>query len=119
MSNWTDDKPARLRIMWAEGQSTRTISNELGFTRNAVVGKAHRRSPASRDLQAQKRLCITGVGSAPRSVEIIFSGDSDEREKPVPPRIGQRGSHARGRADIADPADRPPLAGGAGIWDQR
>ena len=62
MSNWTDDKPARLRIMWAEGQSTRTISNELGFTRNAVVGKAHRRSPASRDLQAQKRLCIIRRG---------------------------------------------------------
>src|SRR3954452_17688773 len=57
---------------------------------------------ASRQLRCRLR------GSAEiRGIEIVFSGNAHEREKGVPPRIGEGGSHALCRGDIADLAYRP------------
>ena len=42
-----------------------------------------------------------------RRIEIIFSGNAHEREKGIPPRIGEGGSHALCRGDVADLAYRP------------
>ena len=59
--------------------------------------------------------CGIGVGIEIRRIEIIFSGNSDEREQRIPPRIGEGGSHALRRGDIGDPAHGPfrgnPFAG--------
>jgi hypothetical protein len=41
--NWTRDRVARLRVMWAAGHSAKYIASALGGTsRNAVIGKAKR-----------------------------------------------------------------------------
>ncbi len=40
---WTDERVARLKELWAQGYSARQIAEELGgVTRNAVIGKANR-----------------------------------------------------------------------------
>ena len=41
--NWTEDRTATLKRLWAEGKTATEIAAELGGTsRNAVIGKAHR-----------------------------------------------------------------------------
>ncbi|MBB3883010.1 GcrA family cell cycle regulator [Acetobacter oeni] len=39
---WTDETIARLKALWQEGLSTAEIGRQIGITKNAVVGKAHR-----------------------------------------------------------------------------
>jgi GcrA cell cycle regulator len=39
---WSDETIVRLRALWDEGHSTAEIGRRLGFSKNAVVGKAHR-----------------------------------------------------------------------------
>jgi hypothetical protein len=51
--------------------------------------------------------CGIGVGSEIRRIEIIFSGNANQREECIPPRIGEGGSHALRRRDIGNPAHRP------------
>lgn len=39
---WNDATISNLRTLWAEGHSTAEIGRKLGFSKNAIVGKAHR-----------------------------------------------------------------------------
>ena len=39
---WDNENVARLRELWDQGLPTAQIGKLLGFTKNAVVGKAHR-----------------------------------------------------------------------------
>ena len=39
---WNDENVSRLRDLWDQGLPTAQIGKLLGFTKNAVVGKAHR-----------------------------------------------------------------------------
>lgn len=39
---WPLERTERLRELWASGMVTRMIARELGITKNAVIGKAHR-----------------------------------------------------------------------------
>lgn len=39
---WRDDAVLRLRVLWEEGRSTAEIGRQLGVSKNAVIGKAHR-----------------------------------------------------------------------------
>jgi GcrA cell cycle regulator len=72
--NWSDERVALLRKLWAEGLSASQIAKQLGqVTRNAVIGKVHRLGlagratpsrPAKRAVRAARpRL---GAPSAPR-----------------------------------------------------
>tara|TARA_B100000029_G_scaffold504382_1_gene583123 strand:- start:1034 stop:1507 length:474 start_codon:yes stop_codon:yes gene_type:complete len=40
--SWDEDNVARLKELWDQGLPTAQIGKLLGFTKNAVVGKAHR-----------------------------------------------------------------------------
>jgi GcrA cell cycle regulator len=39
---WTEDVISRLRDLWAQGLSSAEIGRQLGVSKNAIVGKAHR-----------------------------------------------------------------------------
>ncbi len=39
---WNETNVARLKELWDQGLPTAQIGKLLGFTKNAVVGKAHR-----------------------------------------------------------------------------
>ncbi|GEO79939.1 GcrA family cell cycle regulator [Pararhodospirillum oryzae] len=45
---WNDDNIEQLKRLWAEGLTTGEIGKELGVSKNAVVGKAHRLGLKSR-----------------------------------------------------------------------
>jgi GcrA cell cycle regulator len=74
--NWTEERVATLRKLWAEGLSASQIAKQLGgVTRNAVIGKVHRLGlagratpsrPATRPVR-QARPRVIGP-SAPRSM---------------------------------------------------
>ena len=40
--SWNDENVAKLKDLWDQGLPTAQIGKLLGFTKNAVVGKAHR-----------------------------------------------------------------------------
>lgn len=48
--SWTDERVALLKKLWGEGKTAAEIAKSLGggFTRNAVIGKAHRLKLSSR-----------------------------------------------------------------------
>jgi GcrA cell cycle regulator len=48
--SWTDERVALLKKLWGEGRTAAEIAKVLGgsFTRNAVIGKAHRLKLSSR-----------------------------------------------------------------------
>jgi GcrA cell cycle regulator len=48
--SWTDERVLMLKKMWTEGRTAAEIAKSLGggFTRNAVIGKAHRLKLSSR-----------------------------------------------------------------------
>jgi len=84
---WTDEKVKLLVQYWESGQSITQIGKQLGMTRNAVVGKAHR------------------IGLAKRASPILRS------EKPAQPRVAAAShgaaQHGSGQHAPAAPAPRP------------
>lgn len=52
---WTPDRVALLQKLWDEGKSTAEIGRQLGVTKNAVVGKAHRMGLPSRPSPISRR----------------------------------------------------------------
>jgi len=50
---WTHERLELLKEYWADGDSTRVIAERLGpeFTRNSVIGKAHRMQLESRKIE--------------------------------------------------------------------
>ena len=65
-SDWDTDAIARLRVLWAEGHSTAEIGRRMGFTKNAIIGKAHRLALPARASPIRVR--GTGRASGPRTV---------------------------------------------------
>lgn len=47
-SFWTGEKVTRLAVLWEQGLPAAEIARDLGTTRNAVIGKAHRRKLSAR-----------------------------------------------------------------------
>ncbi|MFZ8469382.1 GcrA family cell cycle regulator, partial [Staphylococcus aureus] len=58
---WSEEIIVRLRALWSDGLSTAEIGRQLGISKNAVVGKAHRLnlasrpSPIRRDVEGRQR----------------------------------------------------------------
>src|SRR6185503_16415532 len=59
---WTEHQHSRLLVLWGEGVSTRLIGEQIGKSKNAVVGMVHRlglparRSPILRGVEPKKRV---------------------------------------------------------------
>ena len=67
--NWTEERVAELRRLWAQGLSASQIAKRLGtdITRNAVIGKAHRLGLAGRPSPIQGEI-------KPRRVPANYKG---------------------------------------------
>ncbi len=69
--DWSEERVAELKRLWATGLSARQIAEQLGgVTRNAVIGKAHRLglsqpSPIARSPIAQRTRPPPEVRSGP------------------------------------------------------
>ena len=49
-SPWSTERETRLTQLYIDGASFREIANEIGISRNAVIGKAHRMKLKPRDV---------------------------------------------------------------------
>ena len=72
-SAWNHSNTNLLRLWWATGLSAREIGNRIGFTKNAVIGKANRLKLKQGDRWTPERICklkdmweqgTTGIGIA-------------------------------------------------------
>jgi len=61
-SMWTNQREAILRRMWKGGASASIIGDELGISRNAVIGKVHRLKlePRLPNFKHSRRQLLTG-----------------------------------------------------------
>ena len=50
---WDEENVSRLKELWDQGLPTAQIGKLLGFTKNAVVGKAHRTGLKEGHLQLE------------------------------------------------------------------
>lgn len=106
--DWTTDAVARLRTLWAEGQTTAEIGRRMGLTKNAVIGKVHR-------LQLPKRLnpiCRTPGGPrnpAPARVRrpILAPLASIASSVPPPPPPQRQAALPAPTRSYAGRSDRP------------
>ncbi len=64
-TSWTDERLEKLIKLWDKGLSISQIGEELGVTRNAVAGKAHRLKLPKR----QSPIAKTSAKKAPKKVE--------------------------------------------------
>lgn len=94
---WTPAKIAHLRDLWTVGKTANVISNMLGVTRNAVIGKAHRLGLQGRASPIKP----TGSGERPRMMrkpprrlDVKLTSESDARaalpKLPPVPRLAAR-----------------------------
>ena len=58
-NSWTEERLEKLKQLWDKGLSISSIGEELGVTRNAIAGKAHRLGLKKRQSPiAQKKTAV-------------------------------------------------------------
>jgi GcrA cell cycle regulator len=64
--SWTEERIARLKILWEGGKTASQIAEDLGeVTRNAVIGKAHRLGLQSRPSPVKTQESATALDATP------------------------------------------------------
>lgn len=88
--SWTTNSISKLKTLWEKGISTSEIGKKLGFSKNAIVGKAHRlglKSRSNTTIKTIKRKKIPALvvpKVAPKvEVEKIEKTQKPEIELPV------------------------------------
>ena len=92
--SWNDDNVARLKDLWDQGLPTAQIGKLLGFTKNAVVGKAHRiglerrpspirRTAVKPDRKKARSPIIPKLNFEIAKEEIIKSPEPQQNYQPV------------------------------------
>lgn len=90
---WTDETIARLKALWQEGLSTAEIGRQLGITKNAVVGKAHRLALPPRPSPIRRQAAKTGAAAAPKT------GTETAAEPKAAPKRASRSAAAKKAAE--------------------
>lgn len=117
---WTDERIEQLRKLWDQGLSASAIGKQLGVSKNAVVGKAHRLKLPARPSPIRKgsrppvrRMAVLPKPLATPMARQAAPGQTAERAAPAPakpspapapasvgraaaPAVGRRGAAARG-----------------------
>ena len=74
---WDEEKLSKLKTLWDEGLPITKIGNELGVTRNAIAGKAHRMGLPKRNSP------ISNSGDPRKS----YKQDFEKNKKELPLKI--------------------------------
>ena len=101
---WPDEDIARLRELHATGRSFRLIAGDLGYTRNAIIGKVHRLK-----LPPRPRPPCTGRKRKPRGLPRVLRVMAP-RPVVVPRPVGPF-VHLRAHAPLEASIKRVPFAG--------
>ena len=79
--SWNQQKVDDLKKLWSEGVATSRIGEQLGFTKNAVIGKAFRLGLERRQNSRKKNTQSQSVSSVTMYRETIASGHSQTTQK--------------------------------------
>ena len=79
-SSWNEERLVKLKKLWGDGLSISKIGEELGVSRNAIAGKAHR-------LGLPKRQSPIIKSSENKDIEI---GWNEKKRGPKPLRLALR-----------------------------
>ncbi|WP_035724843.1 GcrA family cell cycle regulator [Fodinicurvata fenggangensis] len=74
---WTPDRIDELTRLWNEGQSASAIGKQLGISKNAVVGKAHRLKLAARPSPIRKQEAGNATTQRKRSESLAMPPRSE------------------------------------------
>jgi GcrA cell cycle regulator len=66
--SWTKERVETLRKLWADGYSASQCANEIGMSRNAVIGKVHRLGISERTKGEISRPKKSEKVSAPKQI---------------------------------------------------
>lgn len=108
---WTPDRIDLLTRLWSSGMPTAQIGKELGITKNAVVGKAHRmglperaspisKKPAAKVVELTAHSCRWPEGH-PGEAGFHFCGKQVMNGKPYCAEHVARAYHRPGRREDA------------------
>lgn len=98
VSFWTDLNISRLKILWADGYSATVVAQELGCTRNAVVGKIDRLNlPNPAIKQAVARSGLYARQLSPQTLESRRLSQIRRRERD---RAKRREQHLKRQRDV-------------------
>jgi len=116
---WTPDRIDLLTRLWSSGMPTAQIGKELGITKNAVVGKAHRMklkarpSPIKRGASPQvRRIAVASIPKPAVQAPAIARPAPHRMAAPTPaPRPARAVARANGKGPnclwpIGDPGDQ-------------
>lgn len=111
---WGEAATAHLRQRWSDGAAATLIGTELGVSKSAVVGKAHRLNlpPRPSPIRAAGQ---TRPPARPRPVKAEQTPPAPALEPPPPPRepVAPRGClYPRGNRPHWDWCDAPVVDGG-------
>ena len=79
--SWNQQKVDDLKKLWSEGVATSRIGEQLGFTKNAVIGKAFRLGLERRQNSRKKNVNSQSASSVTMYRETIASGHSQTTQK--------------------------------------
>jgi GcrA cell cycle regulator len=78
--NWDDKSKSKLRNLWLSGLSATKIGAQMGLSKNAVIGKAHR---MNLPLRAKPIAFATRSGVSKKRDKPVEVAAPKEQEKPV------------------------------------
>lgn len=121
---WTEERVATLKRLWSEGVTASAIGDQIGATKNSVLGKVHKLKLASRkNSQNNTRSQQRDAGKANRN-QMRASRPSNGRGNPQPHHVAAKIARkpvAIAPFDVEDNADATDvthLIGVLGLTEQ-
>ncbi|MFC6216911.1 GcrA family cell cycle regulator, partial [Fodinicurvata halophila] len=104
---WTAERIDELSRLWSEGQSASAIGKQLGISKNAVVGKAHRLKLPSRPSPIRKQEAGTSTPARKRSDSLAMPARGENSGETAETAQQAAGQASQGETATAAPPSQP------------
>jgi hypothetical protein len=114
---WTPEDDALLRAGWAAGRPVRAIAEEIGITKNAAMGRAHRLKLEGRPSPIKRARPSSAFNHSAAAANGGLQHQASPRvsqAKTMPRTLDGAQHPGRNLPKLADAASSPPL-GGVGV----
>ncbi|WP_343559300.1 GcrA family cell cycle regulator [Kiloniella sp. b19] len=98
--NWTEERIELLKKLWAEGHSASQIGKELGVSKNAVVGKAHRMKLSARPSPIKRKKAAEDT-AALATKDTTAASEKPAEKKAAPKTVSAPKAEAKPAAEKA------------------